>query len=75
MTSLAVSSCDDAILSAGRKIGENSNRKFRVVENENNIIIIVTLIKGMTRENFSDWKPFFFLYYCTCCPRQIRDKK
>ena len=32
MTSLVVSSCDDAILSAGRKVGENSNRKFRVAE-------------------------------------------
>ena len=37
MTSLAVSSCDDAILSAGRKVGENSNRKFRVVENAKQI--------------------------------------
>ena len=34
MTSLVVSSCDDAILSAGRKVGENSNRKFRFIEND-----------------------------------------
>lgn len=80
MTSLVVSSCDDAILSAGRKVGENSNRKFRVVEDAKQQIFhhYSHTDKRRDKGKFSDWKPIFFLCYCKfsqASVKALRDKK